>query len=343
MNEAKPGLKRDAGAAEGADLELVARRTLRLTALLFAAVTAWYLTSGVHFVAAGESALVLRLGKLQPRVHGPGLLVAFPEPVDRVVRFATGGPRELVLEAWQAREAEPSTDNETEYGPVRHRLDPRRDGYTLTGDANIVQGSFTLRYQIVDTARHFTSVREPERLLEAVFHQAATRALARVAIDDVVPTGLAVFRDATLEAMKEILAEIDPGVTFTGLELRELLPPKPVLPAFQDVSSARVEAKTYVDEALALRERMRRLADAESHALRAAADAEAAARLQRARGESEAFSATLEAAREEPGRLEARLLAEVREEVWPKLGRGAVAAEDAQGTILWRPQGVDTR
>jgi regulator of protease activity HflC (stomatin/prohibitin superfamily) len=69
------------------------------------------------------------------------------------------------------------------------------DGYMPTGDANIVQGSFTWRDQIVDTARHFTSVREPERLLEAVFHQTATRALARVAIDDVVPAGLAVFRD----------------------------------------------------------------------------------------------------------------------------------------------------
>jgi regulator of protease activity HflC (stomatin/prohibitin superfamily) len=65
--------------------------------------------------------------------------------------------------------------------------------------------------------------------------------------------------------MKEILVEIDPGVTFTGWERRDLLPPKPVLPAFQDVSSARVEAKTYVDEARALQERLRRSAEAEAH------------------------------------------------------------------------------
>jgi membrane protease subunit HflK len=323
--------------------ELAARRSLTLLTVVFAFVVLGYLGSGIHFVKPGESALLLRFGRLQPEVHGPGLLIAFPAPIDRVIRFVTGAPRELTLDAWLARDIARSTQNETDFGPLRHVLDPARDGYTLTGDANIVQGSFSLRYQIVDPVRFFSVSNEPEAALAALFHQSAARTLARVAIDDVIPSGLASFRDLTLENLHERLARLDLGIALGGLEIRELLPPKPVLPAFQDVNSAKVEGQTYVEEARAYQARSREMAASEAATLRTRATAEAAALLTRAEGERTAFLTLLAAYQEAPPDFRARLLAEMREEVLPRLHQTALAPAVSGAQLLLRPQTADAR
>ncbi len=328
----------DSAPAPLAATERAARRSLALLALVFTVILVGYLTSGVHFIKPGETALVLRFGHLLPRAHGPGLLVAFPEPIDRVVRLATGGPRELKLEAWQARELPRSTQNETEFGPLRHHLHPARDGYTLTGDANIVQSSFSLRYQIIDPVRYFSVAADPEALLSALFYQTAARTLARAPIDEIIPSGLADYRDRTLAELEKQLAPLDLGIALGGLEIRELLPPKPVLPAFQDVNSAKVEGRTYVEEARTYRARTRQMAEAEANGLRTRATAEAAAVLTRAQGESDGFLTLLAASREAPRELRQRLLTEAREEVLPKLRQATVLPGEGARQLLVRPR-----
>ena len=323
--------------------ELAVRRSLRLLALIFVGVLLTYLSSGINFVKPGESALVLRFGHLLPQAHGPGLLIAFPAPIDRVVRFATGGPRELKLEAWQARELPRSTDNETQFGSMRHILHPARDGYTLTGDANILQSAFSLRYQIIDPVRYFSVAADPEALLSAIFYQTAARTLARAAIDEIIPSGLAAYRDRTLVELEQQLVTLDLGITIGGLEIRELLPPKPVLPAFQDVNSAKVEGQTYVEEARTYRARMRQMAEAEATGIRSRATAQAAAVLTRAQGESDAFLSILAASQEAPRELRERLLTETREDVLPKLKHATLLPGEGKRQILLSPQSAEAR
>ncbi len=339
----KPGSASPTAQPPLASTELAARRSVFLLTAVFVCVLVGYIASGIHFVKPGESALVLRFGRLQPQAHGPGLLIAFPEPIDRVVRLATGAPRELTLDNWLAREVPRSTVNETDYGPLRHVLNPARDGYTLTGDANIVQGAFSLRYQIVDPVRFFAVSADPDATPAALFYQSAARSLARGTIDEVIPAGLATYRDRTLDELRARLAEIDLGIALGGLEIRELLPPKPVLSAFQDVNSAKVESQTYVEEARAYLARSRELAASEAATIRTRASAESSAALTRAEGERDAFLSVLAAYRESPADFRSRLLAEAREEVLPKLNQAAFAPAASTPQILLRPQNADAR
>jgi membrane protease subunit HflK len=325
-------------------VERAARRTLGLLALLFLGVLSAYVASGCHFVAPGESALVLRFGRVLPSTHGPGLLLAFPPPVDRVLRFPTGGPRELALDAWRARDLARTTPEDSNYGPLRHELHPARDGYTLTADANILQGAFTLRYQITDPARlHRAGAEGAPPLLEKLFQHAATRVLARSPVDTIIPAGLDLFRDQVLTELSANLAALDLGVLVVGLEIRELLPPRPVLPAFNDVNSAKVEGRTFVEEARAHRARIDQAARGEAATLRARAGAEAEAAIIRARGEAEAFLAQLGAAAVSPLDFRSRLLAETREQVLPKLRHGTVFPEGGAPLLLLRPDGPEGR
>lgn len=317
--------------------ELAVRRTLGLLAILFGGVLIRYLVSGCHFVAPGESALVLRFGQVLPGLRGPGLLLAFPPPIDQVRRFPTGGPRELALDAWRGRDLPRTTAEDSNYGPLRHELHPARDGYTLTGDANLLQGAFTLRYQITDPARLLRAGSEPHALLEKLFHHAATRVLAATPVDAVIPSGLDTFRDRTLAELSHSVASLDLGVTLIGLEIRELLPPRPVLPAFNDVNSAKVEGRTYVEEARAHRARTAQAAQAEAAGLRVRAAAEAEATVTRARGAAEAFLAQLAAAAAAPDDFRSRLLAETREQVLPRLRQTALHPGSAPPALLLRP------
>jgi len=324
-------------------LEAAVRRTLLLLGLLFFGVLVHYLVSGCYFIKPGESAFVLRFGRLVPTIYGPGLLIAFPSPVDEVVRAHTGGPRELALEAWRARAVDRDTINDTQYGPLRHELHPARDGYTLTGDANILQGAFTLRYQIVDPVRHHRAAAEVEATLARLFHRAATRVLAGLAVDSVIPSGLDAFRDQTLAQLGPAVAALEIGVIVTSLEIRELLPPHPVLPAFQDVNSAKVEARTYVEEARAHLVRTAQAARGEAHTLRARAEADAQAAVVRARGLADAFGSVRVAAGESPLDFRARLLAETREEVLPKLRHITLYPGDSEPVLWLRPDAGGAR
>lgn len=59
-----------------------------------------YAVSGIRTIQPQEEALLLRFGRLQPQVHGPGLLFGFPEPFDKVLRFETGKDLALPMDRW---------------------------------------------------------------------------------------------------------------------------------------------------------------------------------------------------------------------------------------------------
>ena len=67
---------------------------------LFAALLLFYAVSGIRTIGSNEQALLLRFGKIQPKVHGPGLLIGMPDPFDRLIRFETGREFSIPLNGW---------------------------------------------------------------------------------------------------------------------------------------------------------------------------------------------------------------------------------------------------
>ena len=58
-----------------------------------------YLFSNVRTIGNHEQALRLRLGRLLPGVHDPGLMWAFPFPIDEIVPLPTRKSNELKIES----------------------------------------------------------------------------------------------------------------------------------------------------------------------------------------------------------------------------------------------------
>ena len=140
-----------------------------------------YAVSGITVVKPDEVAVVLRWGRLvgdTPALqqHGPGLLFAFPRPMDRWCasgQARVGGAGE---HARQRRRLEPSAAT----------LDPLTQGYALTGDHNIVHVDMVARYRVRDPAEWAFYGPKAEDVLRVEVTAAMVRSLGEMGVDRVL-------------------------------------------------------------------------------------------------------------------------------------------------------------
>jgi membrane protease subunit HflK len=291
-----------------------------------------YLCSGITVIAPNQRGLVLRFGHALPKSAPPGLLFAFPPPIDEVVMLPAKSVQEVVLDAW--------TPNDDSY---RDSLHPARDPYTITGDVNIIRARFSIRFQVADPIAYEFGARERENLCNAICYQSACRVLAGMSVDDALTTR----RDFIgQESMRLAQAEFDRlglGVQLLAFETREINPPAPVLPAFQDVVSAKVEAKTLVEPARSRHAAVIPEANAEVYRIQEEAQSYAQGLLAKAQGEVSAFLALLKEYRANPGTVHTRLYAEMIEQVLPRVRVSNVVPTDrGEVRVLVSPQKADT-
>lgn len=302
-----------------------------------------FLTSGITFVEPDEDAVVYRLGQRVGGVRPPGLLLAWPAPIDQVVRVPSRRTHEVLLDAWAPLNADapPATKpGEAQYAhlqamsaglrpellpPKRPRaLHPVTDGYTVTGDTNLVQGRFALRYRIRDAIEWLSQAQEVEPLLQNLFYRSTSHVLAQRSVDDAVSSGQQSLTEDVRARVQSMADALRLGVSIDRVEIREIGPPKQVLPAFEEVVSAQVEARTAIEQARTYEAQILPKAQAEAYRIRTDADSASAELLAKAQGEAEAFSALLHKHQQTPALVRARLLAETRDRVLARLQKKTV-------------------
>jgi membrane protease subunit HflK len=217
---------------------------------IVAAVAVLYLVSGVTFVRANEVALVLRFGRLvgespAEQVHGPGLLIALPFPIDRVERVPLELVREVRVEGLDATDAMRRSDP---LGEIQgDRIDPLVEGYTITGDRFVMQTRLVARYRVGDPLAFAleSSAAERERLVRDVVQAAAAEAITRYRSFELVSGLTALPIEVQTSAQVELDA-LGSGVELVEVLLTSMSYPRQVLPAVQDVIDARSQALTSV-------------------------------------------------------------------------------------------------
>jgi modulator of FtsH protease HflK len=299
-----------------------------------------YLVSGVTVVGPNETAFVLRFGKLQPGMHSSGLLLALPEPIDEVVKVPTRSVQEIQLGAWESSslgqdsEQLPPATNGRLFGGTLH---PVRDGYTLTGDANIIRARFSVRYQVSDPVAYALAVKDQPALLASVLYQAATVVIAQMTVDDVLASGLESLRAQTLRVAQEQLDRLGMGVLLLAFEVHEIAPAQQVLPAFQDVVSARVESQTLIEQANSYRASELPAAKADAYRAKQDADAYGQDLVAKATGESAAFESVEVQYKAAPQLMRTRLYADAMETVLHQLQSTTILQPGSDLKLLLQP------
>ena len=280
-----------------------------------------YALSGITIVKPDEVAVVLRWGRLvggTPALqqHGPGLLFAFPKPIDEVVRVQVKHVREVSVSTL----APGSSDiDRTSVG--FETLDPIKQGYALTGDQNIVQANVLAHYRISDPVEWAFYGAKAEDVLRVEVTAAMIRSLGEMGVDRVLSDGR---KDLIALATRRAQTGLDAshsGLELSSLELTHLAPPSALAGDFDAVQSAFIESQTVQNQAQAFAQSAIPKAQAEADAAIQSAHAEADSELATARGDANAFRALEREYRSNPAVIRERLY---RDAIEKAIGSAAV-------------------
>ncbi|MCW5557897.1 MAG: protease modulator HflK [Verrucomicrobiae bacterium] len=211
-----------------------------LVRILGVLLLAAFVFSCVFTVNPNEVAIVLRFGK--PVGTGPdqllrqGLHWAFPYPVDEIVRIRSGEAKTVsATNAWYATNAEMEAMRQ---GPQPNpSLNPGVDGYTLTGDGNILHVRATMTYRVSDPVAYVFEFKNVEDLLSNALNNAVHQASARHTADAAVYKDVESFRSAVRTQVADSIERYGFGVTLESVTV-QVAPPGYVKEAFDAVLNA---------------------------------------------------------------------------------------------------------
>jgi membrane protease subunit HflK len=182
-------------------------------ALIWAAVTSF------HFVQPGEQAVVTWFGGKYYGTLDSGTNITAPWPIHTV-------EKENVTQV--RLEEVPGTKTEK---------------LILTGDQNLVDLSYLIRWNISDLTLFKYQLNDPRNALLEIGEAAMRAAVARQNLDAVLTgAGRAEIEQDVRTAMQARLDAYRSGISVQGIEINKVDPPSRVEEAFKDVSSAQQDA-----------------------------------------------------------------------------------------------------
>jgi modulator of FtsH protease HflK len=185
----------------------------------------WLGLSMVHQVGPKEEGVVTTFGKYS-RTLTPGLNMTFPWPIQRV-------DIEQVSEFRSEQIPEGSAQQ-----------------LMLTGDQNLVDLSYNVRWSIKDLKQFRFELAQPEETVREVAEAAMRASVAQKQLNDVLSgSGRADIEAEVMTRMQALLDAYQSGIAVQGVQIRKTDPPSEVEEAFKDVSAAQQDADAEVNKA----------------------------------------------------------------------------------------------
>lgn len=227
-NRGPEGPRRRGGGPRGPNLRLPQRPGGKswLPLIIGGVALAWIGLSSVHFVQPREQGIVTWLGGKYSSTLNPGTNFSLPYPIQQVT----------VENVSQIRSAKIPEGNQ--------------EKLILTGDQNLVDLSYLVRWNIKNLTDYQFQLEEPEEtILEAA--EAAMRAsVAEQPLDRVLSgEGRADIELAVMTRMQAMLDGYRAGIAVQGIEIDKTDPPQQVIEAFNDVLAAQQDAERDINQA----------------------------------------------------------------------------------------------
>ncbi len=197
--------------------------------LAIAAIAAlWLALSMIHQVEPKEQGIVTTFGKYS-RTLQPGLNVTLPWPIQHV-------------------DIEKVSEFRIEQIPegTGQRL-------MLTGDQNLVDLSYVVRWNIKDLKQYRFQLIDPNQTVREVAEAAMRASVGEESLNRVISgAGRGDIENQVRQRMQSILDAYRSGIAVQGVQIKKTDPPADVEDAFKDVSAAQQQAETYVNQAEAV-------------------------------------------------------------------------------------------
>ena len=189
-------------------------------------VALWLFTTGVHFVQPREQGIVTWLGGRYSSTLNPGTNFSLPWPIHQV-----------------------EVENVSEIRSVKIP-EGNEEKLILTGDQNLVDLSYLIRWNIKDLKLFKFSLVDPEETLREAAEAAMRASVAEQQLDTVLSgEGRADIEQSVRARMQAILDAYRAGIAVQGIEIGKTDPPATVVDAFNDVLAAQQDAERDINQA----------------------------------------------------------------------------------------------
>ena len=212
-----------------------------LTWALLGMLALWLLFTSMHRIAAEERGVVTRFGRYSYTLS-PGFGLTLPSPIDRVQKVNVTDIR-----------------NEDIGSAAEETL-------MLTGDQNIIDIAYQVRWNIRDPEQFLYELAEPEDTIRQVAQSAMRQIISQVSLQDAMGVARGDIEARVQEEMQQTLDAYKSGVLIQGVAIRQADPPSAVNEAFKEVTAAQQQAQSDINKANAYALQLRQIAQGEATA-----------------------------------------------------------------------------
>jgi modulator of FtsH protease HflK len=209
----------------------------RLWALGFAVVLLLWGASGLYRVDPDQEGIVLRFGAFTYRTT-PGLHLHLPWPIEEA----------LTPTVTRVNRVEIGYRTALASGTGARDTDVPEESLMLTGDENIVDINFTVFWLVKDAQAYLFNIRNPELTVKSAAESAMREVIGHTEIATAFAEGRGKIETDTQKLLQEILDYYGAGIDVTQVQLLKVDPPNPVIDAFRDVQSAKIDLQTLVNQ-----------------------------------------------------------------------------------------------
>jgi membrane protease subunit HflK len=260
----------------------------------------WIIFTSFHFIGPQERGVILRFGSYAGTLS-PGANVTFPAPIDQVIKQDVEAIRTIDI-------GSPTAESEN---------------LMLTGDQNIVDLAYSVRWNISDPSLFLFQLKEPEETIREVGESAMRAVIGTVSLNDAIGSGRTGIETQVAQRMQELLNDYGAGVRIQGIAIKQADPPQAVTESFKKVSAAQQQAISYLNGARAYAQQI----------------------TARAQGEAASFDKVYEQYKLSPEVTRRRMYYETMEEVLSKVDKTIVEAPGVTPYLpldrLPRPRATD--
>jgi len=260
-------------------------------------------TTMFYTVEEHEKAAILTFGKYTKTVEEAGLHFKLPYPIEEAVLV----PAKIVQ-----RMEIGYRDNNGQLTVVED------EAYMITGDENIVSADAVVVWQIADVEKYLFNISNPEQFLRNTAVGAIRSVMGANMLDFAITEGKSVIQTQAKELLVDTLSKYDTGIFVVDLLFQDIEPPPgEVAAAFAEVTNAREEKNTKINEANQYRNERLPTARGEAQAMIERAEAQKQSRILNAQGDVAQFNAMYAEYVNNPAVTRSRLILETLETILP--------------------------
>lgn len=282
-----------------------------------------FLSTLLYQVGTDEVGIITRFGRYIATTQ-PGLHVKIPYGVDRVAKVPV---KRVQKEEFGFRTARPGVRTEYIKGIATN------ESLMLTGDLNSAVVEWIVQYRIGNPVDYLFKVRNVTDIIRDAAESVMRKVVGDRSVDEVIILSRREVAIEAKEQLQDILDFYETGIHVVTLELKDVNPPDPVKPAFNEVNEAKQEKERMVNEAWEAYNKVIPKAKGEAEKTIRQAEGYALNRVNRSKGDANKFLAVWKEYTRSVDVTRRRLYLETLNEVLPKIGRKYIVDSEQKGLV----------